>query len=78
MVVAVRKEAVMIAGAVVALLALVGVVVTPEQHEAIEAIIVIVLPIVMGLIARQQVASKETVRKELGSNSEARLFPNKR
>lgn len=73
-----RKEAVLIAGAIVAILALVGVVVTPEQHEAIEAVLVVVLPLALGLVARSQVASKETIRKEIGANAEARVFPKDR
>lgn len=72
-----RKEAVMLTSALVAILALVGVVVTPEDREAIEAIFVVVLPLALGLLARSQVASKETVSKEADSLTQTRIFPRK-
>lgn len=69
-----RKQAVLIVGAVVALLAAFGVIITPEQHEAIEIIVVALVPILGALYARSQVASKDTVEKTLGADAEAQVF----
>lgn len=69
-----RKEAVMVASALVAILALAGVVITPEQQEAIEAILVVVIPLALGLYARSQVASKDRVDKTLGKEAERIIF----
>lgn len=69
-----RKQAVLIVGAIVAVLAALGVIITPEQYEAIEAVVVLALPILGALYAKSQVASKDTVNKTLGADAEVQLF----
>lgn len=69
-----RKEAVLIVGGIVAILGLFGVLVTPEQNEAIEAILVVIIPIIGAYFARNNVASKNSVRNELGVSAERKVF----
>ena len=73
-----RKEIVLIAGAIAGLLGAFGVVVAPEQIEAVIAALVLVLPILGAAYARGNVASKESVEKKLGPGAEAQLFGRKR
>lgn len=72
-----RKQAVLIVGAIVAVLAVFGVAVTPDQYDALLAVVLAIIPIVGALYARSQVASKETVKKELGTEGETKVFRNK-
>ena len=69
-----RKQAVLIVGAIVAVLAAFGVIITPEQYEAVEVIVVALVPILGALYAKSQVASKDTVEKTLGADAEVQLF----
>ena len=69
-----KREAVLIVGAIVAVAAVFGVSVTPDQYDALLALVLAVIPIVGAIYARTQVASKDTIQKEYGSNEENRLF----
>lgn len=73
-----RKQAVLIVGAIVAVLAVFGVVVTPDQYDTLLALVLAVIPIAGALYAKSQVASKDTVEKELGKPAEEKVFRNNR
>lgn len=69
-----RKEIVMLAGIIAGLLGSLGVVVAPESIELLLAGLVLVIPVVLNFIARNEVASKETIRNKLGSEAEREIF----
>lgn len=69
-----RKQAVLIVSSIIGLLTAFGILITPEQADAILAVVAAVVPVVGALYARSQVASKDTVNKELGEPVEQQLF----
>jgi hypothetical protein len=69
-----EKEAVLIVGAVVAVLAALGVAITPEDAELIGAVVVAALSILGAFLARSQVASKQSVEEKAGRDASRKIF----
>ena len=59
-----RKEAVLIIGAIMTLLSLLNITLTPEDMELLEALVQAGILLVGAFVARSQVASKESVSRK--------------
>ncbi len=73
-----NKEAAMIVGLLMAVLGLLGVVLTPESKEHIEYIIVTFVTLGGSAMIRSFVASKFSVQKNGGQEAYERVFEGKR
>jgi len=73
-----NKEAAVIVGVIMAVLTLLNIALTPEDKEAVEAVVQAF--ILMGGVAtiRQFVASKFSVRTNAGQEAERKIFRSKK